>query len=321
MANTKISALTAASTPLAGTEVLPIVQSSATVKVAVSDLTAGRAVSAASLTLSGGTANGVAYLNGSKVVTAGTALTFDGSQLDIPLGSAGTPSLSTPTDPNTGLFFPTADTFGVAVGGTERIRVNANGYLKASNTGSYDNITGSFHELYQSTDARTVVITGNSASLSTDGIEFIYAARNTTNNSFYAISYYNGGAGAYKFRVADSGNVTNANNSYGAISDVKLKENIVDASPKLAALMQVKIRNYNLIGDTTKQLGVVAQELETVFPSMVDESLDKDLDGNDLGTTTKQVKYSVFVPILIKALQEAVVEIESLKTRLNAANL
>ena len=51
MADKKISALTASTTPLAGTEVLPIVQSGATVKVAVSDLTAGRAVSAASLAL------------------------------------------------------------------------------------------------------------------------------------------------------------------------------------------------------------------------------------------------------------------------------
>jgi hypothetical protein len=39
MADKKISALTAASTPLAGTEVLPIVQSGATVKVATDDLT------------------------------------------------------------------------------------------------------------------------------------------------------------------------------------------------------------------------------------------------------------------------------------------
>jgi hypothetical protein len=39
MANTKISALTSATTPLAGTEVLPIVQSGATVKVATDDLT------------------------------------------------------------------------------------------------------------------------------------------------------------------------------------------------------------------------------------------------------------------------------------------
>lgn len=39
MADTKISALTGATTPLAGTEVLPVVQSGATVKVATNDLT------------------------------------------------------------------------------------------------------------------------------------------------------------------------------------------------------------------------------------------------------------------------------------------
>ena len=48
MANTKISALTSATTPLAGTETLPIVQSSATTKVTVANLTAGRAVLGAS---------------------------------------------------------------------------------------------------------------------------------------------------------------------------------------------------------------------------------------------------------------------------------
>jgi hypothetical protein len=50
MADKKISALTSATTPLAGTEVLPIVQGGSTVKVAVSDLTAGRAVGANGLT-------------------------------------------------------------------------------------------------------------------------------------------------------------------------------------------------------------------------------------------------------------------------------
>jgi hypothetical protein len=49
MADKKISALTGATTPLAGTEVLPIVQSGTTVKVAVSNLTSGRAVDMLSL--------------------------------------------------------------------------------------------------------------------------------------------------------------------------------------------------------------------------------------------------------------------------------
>lgn len=49
MADKKISALTSATTPLAGTEVLPIVQSSSTVKVPVSSLTSGREVEVAGL--------------------------------------------------------------------------------------------------------------------------------------------------------------------------------------------------------------------------------------------------------------------------------
>lgn len=51
MSNSKISALTSATTPLAGTEVLPVVQSGVTKQVSVANLTDGRAVSAASLAL------------------------------------------------------------------------------------------------------------------------------------------------------------------------------------------------------------------------------------------------------------------------------
>ena len=61
MADKKISALTSASTPLAGTEVLPIVQSGATVKVAVSSLTAGRDVSMAGLTSTTSSTQGTAF--------------------------------------------------------------------------------------------------------------------------------------------------------------------------------------------------------------------------------------------------------------------
>jgi hypothetical protein len=54
MADTKISALPASTTPLAGTEVLPIVQSGVTKQVSVANLTAGRAISATQLTLTTG---------------------------------------------------------------------------------------------------------------------------------------------------------------------------------------------------------------------------------------------------------------------------
>jgi hypothetical protein len=53
MADLKISALPASTTPLAGTEVLPIVQSGATKQVSVANLTAGRAISASSVSATG----------------------------------------------------------------------------------------------------------------------------------------------------------------------------------------------------------------------------------------------------------------------------
>jgi hypothetical protein len=147
---------------------------------------------------------------------------------------------------------------------------------------------------------------------------------------------------AVRMTVYSNGNIVNQNNSYGAISDVKLKENIEPASPKLDKLMQVEVVKYNLIGDEQKQIGVVAQQLEQVFPSLVQESddfekvqvpqLDEDgeqvLDeeGNPVlieesqptGTKTKSVKYSVFVPILIKAMQEQQTIIDDLKARIEA---
>lgn len=60
MADKKISALTAASTPLAGTEVLPIVQSGSTVKVSVENLTLGRAVNSAGGTITDNIVQGTA---------------------------------------------------------------------------------------------------------------------------------------------------------------------------------------------------------------------------------------------------------------------
>ena len=153
----------------------------------------------------------------------------------------------------------------------------------------------------------------------------IFIGKHSATNGSYA-------SGTNSFIVWSNGNVVNTNNSYGAISDAKLKENIVDTTPKLDDLMKVKVRNYNLIGDDKKQIGVVAQELEEVFPAMIDESIDyedkeiTDEEGNistekvDLGTTTKSVKYSVFVPMLIKSIQELKAEVDKLKQECKCKN-
>jgi hypothetical protein len=187
---------------------------------------------------------------------------------------------------------------------TERMRITSGGYLKLREAVTS---TTAVHILQADTTSDAVTQVRNlNTSTTSDGLLAVVAERNTTNNTFYALGYYNTGAGAWKFRVADSGNVTNTNNSYGGISDITLKENISDTTSKLADLLKVKVRNYNLIGDDKKQIGVIAQELETIFPSMID---------TDKETGLKSVKYSVFVPMLIKAMQEQQQQIEQLKNK------
>ena len=124
------------------------------------------------------------------------------------------------------------------------------------------------------------------------------------------------------FIVWSNGDVQNTNNSYTAISDAKLKENIVDATSQWDDLKSIQIRKYNFKEETGHQthtqLGVVAQEVELVSPGLVTESPDRDEEGNDLGTTTKSVNYSVLYIKAVKALQEAMDRIETLESEVAA---
>jgi len=180
---------------------------------------------------------------------------------------------------------------------TERMRIDSSGNLLVGTTTS----NGIFTVSSGSNNANMGSFACTNASGPNYGISIGSAA--SAANTVALIRGFNS-TSTLCFNVGGGGNVTNTNNSYGAISDAKLKENVTDATPKLEKLNQVRIVNFNMKGDEQKQLGVIAQELEQVFPGMVEETTDRDTDGNDLGTTTKSVKYSVFVPMLIKAIQE-----------------
>ena len=114
--------------------------------------------------------------------------------------------------------------------------------------------------------------------------------------------------------IKTNGNIENTNNSYGGLSDARLKEKIEDATNKLDDIMKVKIRNFHFIGKDEKQIGVIAQEIEEIFPSIVTTNI---IDGIEI----KSVKYSVLVPIMLKALQEQQEIINDLKVRVEKLEL
>lgn len=190
---------------------------------------------------------------------------------------------------------------------------NADGYFAISTRGT----SGTVERFKIDSSGKTALL-----GTSTNGALVVETTQSAATNKNlivggHSASSIDGGTGC--FVVLSNGNVVNTNNSYGALSDVKLKENIVNASSQWDDLKAIQIRNYNLKESTGQQthtqLGVVAQEVELVSPGLVSESPDLDADGNDLGTVTKSVNYSVLYMKAVKALQEAIAKIETLEAR------
>jgi hypothetical protein len=150
---------------------------------------------------------------------------------------------------------------GMPGSGNERARIDTSGNFMV---GRADNPWNARFVVW---GTGTQVSTIGTASTTARALELNVAANNTTQEALLVYSTSNQLSNAI---IYSNGNIVNRNNSYGAISDAKLKENVTDATPKLDKLNQVRVVNFNMIGSEQKQLGVIAQELEQVFPGMVD---------------------------------------------------
>ena len=195
---------------------------------------------------------------------------------------------------------------------TERMRIGQSGYTKFSINGSYEG--GNIHEFNGGENTGACLVVRWTPSGLNSGNGFIVKTPNTaaaTTHNFIAADTSAGNV----FRVRADGNVYNTNGVYGSISDVKLKENIVDASSQWSDIKALRVRKYNFKeGLTHTQIGVIAQEVEQVSPGLVYETPDRDVDGNETGEVTKGINYSVLYMKAVKALQEAMERIEQLET-------
>jgi hypothetical protein len=184
-----------------------------------------------------------------------------------------------------------SDNFNFYVNGAERMRITSGGKTQIkANTSDY-----SLTVVNESSNAYGMYMAYSGYSPNSTNFEFIYCIDSTNS----------------KFIVWSNGSVVNRTGSYGTISDIKFKENIVDATPKLEDITKLKVRNFNLKGESTKQIGFIAQEFEEVFPNMVDVSTERGSDGE----TYKSIKTSVLVPMLVKAVQELKAELDTLKNK------
>ena len=225
----------------------------------------------------------------------------------------------------------------------ERVRIFSNGHMALGDTS--DN--AHFHS--KNAESGTAVILANATSnVYTERVLVVQASRSTSNGTYTLMQSRNGGGAVMD--MLDSGNIRNTNNSYGSLSDERIKQNITDASSQWDDIKALKIRKYKLKKEVDKQekiesgkgeintpfhLGVVAQELESsgmnglVEETRVDEQdvfIHSDFGSVDSegkvtikdGAKIKAIKYSVLYMKAIKALQEAQTRIETLETKVKA---
>jgi len=128
-----------------------------------------------------------------------------------------------------------------------------------------------------------------------------YLVRNTSSSS-------------YVFYVSGSGVVNAVTTTINGLSDIRLKENIVDLQTGLLEIMALKPRKFDWKegeGSNEKNVtGFIAQEVETVLPDLIGSFKHDDLDD------AKSIKMGDMVPTLVKAIQEQQAQIEILKTEI-----
>jgi len=171
------------------------------------------------------------------------------------------------------------------------------------------------------------------------------------NNSQY---FLNGeDSSATRFIIWADGDFQNHDNSFGSISDERIKQDIRDSNSQWNDIKAVKVRNFKKKDDVRQygenaweQIGVVAQELEAISPKLIknkDPEFNDILSDSSFGTLyeegdeipegkkigdvkeikekVKFVNYSILYMKSIKALQEAMDRIETLEAKVQAAAL
>lgn len=166
-------------------------------------------------------------------------------------------------------------------------------------------------------------------------------ALKSSNSNYYFMTFKTGSGTTEVGNIYSNG----SNTTYATTSDYRLKENVEDLENASARLNQLNPKRFNFISDESNTLvdGFLAHEVQTVVPEAVvgDRDATKEEEyivtdaipevRDEYGNVTEQevpavmgtrtvdsyqgIDQSKIVPLLVASLQEAIAEIEALKTR------
>jgi hypothetical protein len=220
---------------------------------------------------------------------------------------------------------------GVSNGGTGLTSLTT-GYIPYGNgTSAFNNTSvfqyNSFGNLLIGTSSDYSVGTTNNV-MASNG--FVWANNNTGNSSNrnwsanvnqYAAGSWNLTSSsannnwpndAYRFAVTIAGSCYNTTGVYGVLSDINFKENIEDARSYTDDLLKIRLVKYSLKEEASNKptkLGVIAQEIEKIFPGFIE------VGTTPKGEEFKSVKMSLLIPMMLKTIQEQQASIEKIKQK------
>jgi hypothetical protein len=201
------------------------------------------------------------------------------------------------------------DGSGVSDGwGTERFRINTDGVTSISNRLNVSSTSGRGVSIGDGTYANHI--------LCDSGVDFAfnYGNGNTGGFGFF------GGTSSAKFMCSSAGTLTVSGDviAYGTPSDARLKDikekipNALESVLKLNGYrFDWKERELNVYGDDKKilhikeDIGVIAQEVEALFPELARTNEDGFMS----------VRYQGLTAVLIEAIKELKAEIDELKSQ------
>ena len=219
---------------------------------------------------------------------------------------------------------------------TERMRINDTGHVQITGTGASG---GGANDYTLALD--------NQDTSSPNGIYNKYTgAAPDTGSQYFMV---NQDSSTNRCIIFNTGNLGNHDNSYGAISDERIKQDITDVNSQWDDIKNLKVRNFKMKDDirdygdkAEKRIGLIAQETETVSPGLIQlanpssgdiksdasfgtlyTSDDEETKGDnptakvgevkEIKEQVKHIKYSILYMKAIKALQEAMAKIETLE--------
>ena len=199
---------------------------------------------------------------------------------------------------------------GASEAAAEKMRVSSNGTIAVGHTGSSgSSLTGTGATgVYLSPSATT----GASCFASVgDQPLTLNRADDTTNNiTLLGLRRQNSVCGTIKG--------TNTTAQYNTSSDYRLKENVDYTWDATTRFKQLKPARFNWIVDKTNTLvdGFLAHEVTSIVPQAI--SGEKDAVDSEGNIDPQGIDHSHLVPLLTKALQEAITKIETLETEMTS---